>query len=58
MEILEKRQGFKVACLEEIALTQNFITKKQFNKVVGEMSNSEYKNYLKNLTKNWYEKKM
>ena len=52
VEILEKRQGFKVACLEEIALTQNFITKKQFNKVVGEMSNSEYKNYLKSLTKN------
>ena len=52
VEILEKRQGFKVACLEEIALSQGFITRKQFNKVVGEMPNSEYKNYLKNLTIN------
>ena len=30
IEIIEKRQGFKVACLEEIALRQNFISKKQF----------------------------
>ena len=49
IEIIEKRQGFKVACLEEIALKQNFISKKQFINVVKNMPSSEYKNYLTNL---------
>ena len=49
IEIIEKRQGFKVACLEEIALNQNFISKKQFINVVRKMPESEYKTYLKNL---------
>jgi len=49
IEIIEKRQGFKVACLEEIALNQNFISKTQFINVVNKMPNSEYKMYLKNL---------
>tara|TARA_Y100000768_G_scaffold388500_1_gene384736 strand:+ start:3880 stop:4752 length:873 start_codon:yes stop_codon:yes gene_type:complete len=49
IEIIEKRQGFKVACLEEIALRQNFISKKQFVKLLNIIPNSDYKNYLKNL---------
>ena len=51
VEILEKRQGFKIACLEEIALTQNFITKKKYNKIVNKMPNSDYKNYLIKIAK-------
>ena len=49
IEIIEKRQGFKVACLEEIALRQNFISKNQFIDVVNMMPKSDYKTYLKNL---------
>ncbi len=49
IEIIEKRQGFKVACLEEIALRQNFISKKQFANLLKMIPSSEYKNYLNNL---------
>ena len=51
IEILEKRQGFKVACLEEIALMQKFITKKKYTKIINQMPTSEYKEYLKNIIK-------
>ncbi len=49
IEIIEKRQGFKVACLEEIALRQNFITKKNLIDIIKITPASEYKEYLKNL---------
>ncbi len=49
IEIIEKRQGFKVACLEEIALRQNFITKKKLTDIIKIIPASEYKDYLKNL---------
>ena len=49
IEIIEKRQGFKVACLEEIALRQNFITKKKLIDIIKVTPASEYKQYLKNL---------
>lgn len=49
--LIEERQGLKVACLEEIALLKKFITKKEFETMLGEMPNSMYRDYLKNLTK-------
>lgn len=49
IEIIEKRQGFKVACLEEIALRQNFISKKQFIDLIKTIPDSDYSKYLKNL---------
>ncbi len=49
IEIIEKRQGFKVACLEEIALKQKFISRKKFLTIVKKMPNSEYKEYLKKI---------
>jgi glucose-1-phosphate thymidylyltransferase len=49
VEILEKRQGFKVACLEEIALKQKFISRKKFLNIISTMANSEYKEHLKKL---------
>ena len=49
IEIIEKRQGFKVACLEEIALRQNFISKKNLIDLIKIIPDSDYKNYLKNL---------
>lgn len=49
VEIIEKRQGLKVACLEEIALKQKFISRKKFLNIVNKMPNSEYKEYLKKL---------
>jgi glucose-1-phosphate thymidylyltransferase len=43
---LEKRQGFKIACPEEIALRQGFVDKSQVEKLLGQLGKSEYASYL------------
>lgn len=47
--VIEDRQGLKVACIEEIALYKNFITKNEFDKLVKSLPNSQYREYLENL---------
>ena len=42
---IEKRQGHKIACLEEIALEMNFITKEQYIATVNQLPNCSYKDY-------------
>jgi glucose-1-phosphate thymidylyltransferase len=42
---IEKRQGRKIACLEEIALFQNFISKEQYIEVVNNLPDCAYKEY-------------
>ena len=44
---IENRQGFKIACLEEIALNNKWITKKQIIKSIKFYGKCEYSNYLK-----------
>jgi glucose-1-phosphate thymidylyltransferase len=46
IETIEKRQGLKVACLEEIALRMKFIGKPQFQKLIDEMGENSYRDYL------------
>ena len=46
---IENRQGFKIACLEEIALSNKWISKKQINNAISFYGNCEYSNYLKKL---------
>ena len=46
---LENRQGFKIACLEEIALKYNWITKKHLKNAINFYGNCIYSNYLKKL---------
>tara|TARA_A100001011_G_scaffold359961_1_gene406884 strand:+ start:1135 stop:2004 length:870 start_codon:yes stop_codon:yes gene_type:complete len=48
---LENRQGFKIACLEEIALKNNWINKKNIKKAINFYGNCIYSNYLKKLIK-------
>ena len=48
---IENRQGFKIACLEEIALSNKWISKKQITNAVSFYGNCEYSNYLKKLIK-------
>ena len=45
---LEKRQGLKVACLEEIAYKNSLISKDQLLKMAGELSMTQYGQYLLN----------
>jgi len=49
VESVEKVQGIKIACLEEIALFKKWITKKTLLKNIKFYGNCEYSNYLKNL---------
>jgi glucose-1-phosphate thymidylyltransferase len=46
---IEKRQGLKIACLEEIALNNKWITKKKINEQIKFYGNCNYSKYLKNL---------
>ena len=46
VETLEKRQGYKVACLEEIAFNQGWLSKEQVLKMGQSMSKSDYGQYL------------
>lgn len=46
VETLEKRQGYKVACLEEIAFNQGWLSKEQILKIGRTMSKNSYGQYL------------
>ena len=43
---IDDRQGLKVACIEEIAYNKKYISKNQLEKVISEMPNSLYREYL------------
>ena len=46
VETIEKRQGYKVACLEEIALNNGWLTKQQVLTAGQSMSKNAYGQYL------------
>ena len=46
---IENRQGFKIACLEEIALLNSWINKKHILNAIKFYGNCSYSNYLKKL---------
>ena len=46
---LEKRQGFKIACPEEIALGKGFITKAQFSEIAVKAGKGDYGLYLRKI---------
>ena len=52
---IEQRQGFKVACLEEIALRMSFIDVDKYQSVIDETPNSPYRDYLKVILKEYQE---
>jgi glucose-1-phosphate thymidylyltransferase len=47
VQTLEQRQGLKIACLEEIALTKGFIDVAQFERLAAESGNNDYGAYLR-----------
>ncbi|TCP22929.1 glucose-1-phosphate thymidylyltransferase [Tenacibaculum skagerrakense] len=51
IETIEKRQGLKVACIEEIALYMGYITKEQVKKLAESLQKNNYGQYLLNLVK-------
>lgn len=51
VEVIEKRQGLKVACLEEIAFRNGWINAGQLIEIAKPMSKNQYGQYLLNLVK-------
>ena len=52
IETIEKRQGLKVACLEEISLEKGFISAENFIILANNSSNNQYGRYLLGISKN------
>ncbi|MDE5809598.1 MAG: glucose-1-phosphate thymidylyltransferase RfbA [Muribaculaceae bacterium] len=52
VEVLEKRQGIKIACLEEIAYRQGWISTEKLREIAKPMERNEYGRYLLNLLNN------
>ncbi len=46
IETIERRQGLKVACLEEIAFEQGYISKEQLIELAQPLANNQYGQYL------------
>jgi len=49
VETIEKRQGFKIACVEEIAYNMGYINKLQFIELYKPLKGSKYGDYLINI---------
>lgn len=47
IKTLQERNGFRLGCIEEIAFNNNFISNKQFDKLI-KISKGEYRKYLEN----------
>jgi len=48
---IEKRQGQKIACLEEIAYRMKFINRQQMKSLLDLMADSSYKEYLQDVVR-------
>ena len=51
VEVIEKRQGLKIACLEEIAFGKGWISKEQLIELARPMEKNQYGQYLLNIAK-------
>lgn len=49
VQVVEKRQGLKIGCIEEIAWRQNFISEKQLREIAEPLRKSGYGEYLLSL---------
>ena len=52
VQILEKRQGFKISCIEEIAFRMNYINRNSLLKLGEKMKNNPYGKYLISVAEN------
>lgn len=54
IEAIERRQGIKIGCPEEAALTRGFLNISEFETLVLSMPKCEYRDYLRNVAEEWY----
>ncbi len=50
---VERRQGLKIGCIEEIALRKGFISKEKFQSLIDDIPVNSYKEYLKLILKDY-----
>lgn len=55
VQIIEKRQGLKIACIEEIAYRRNFIGDNEMLCLIDELKDGSYKDYLQKVYKEYHE---
>lgn len=55
VQIVEKRQGLKIACIEEIAYCKGFISDEQMLSLISKLKDSNYKKYLQKVYKECHE---
>ena len=53
VQILEQRQGLRIACPEEIALRLGYISLEQFHKIIQRSAKSSYGAYLQSVYKSF-----
>ena len=51
VQSIENRQGFKIACIEEIAYRKNWISKEQLIKTISKLGDTSYSDYLNKILK-------
>jgi len=51
VEVIEKRTGYKIGCIEEVAWQEKFITTDELKKLAEPLKKSGYGDYLNNLVK-------
>ena len=49
VRVIEKRQGTKIGCIEEVAYRNGFIDKQKVAAIAGELTKSGYGEYLKRM---------
>ena len=49
VETIESRQGYKIACLEEISFNQGWISDRQVRAIANSLKKNSYKDYLVSL---------
>ena len=55
VQTLEKRQGIKISCIEEIAFRMGYINRNQLESLGNKMINNEYGKYLLSITSDDFE---
>ena len=55
VQIIEKRQGLKIACIEEIAYRRGFINDEQMLSLINELKDGNYKAYLTKVYEEYHE---
>ena len=49
VEAIQNRQGFYIACLEEISYTKGWISKGELTEIIEKLKKCDYKKYLESL---------